>query len=204
MLGAPPGDVTYPGAPPGDRAPPSLRSTGIAPGSHSLRSFVIKQGYYAHFDAILVLLGAFLDFCWRILGFFCIFLGYVFLGHTSDNVAARAKNIVLSGFFGRFTGLLCSFSCHFGSFEGIFGLFLAYFGIFLPFFLVKFFFVKRPIMWLRGQKKCSFRTFLSFQGLLCSFSCHLGSFGGILDFFWRILGFFCLFSWLSFSSSNVL
>jgi hypothetical protein len=32
----------------------------------------------------------------------------------------------------------------------------------------------------------------------------LGSFGGILDFFWHILDFFCLFSWLSFSSSNVL
>ena len=165
--------------------------------------------------------GAFLDFCWCILGFFCIFLAYVFPGHTSDNVAARAKikcsfrivwsfhgvimrifmpfwifwghfgtvfggfgdflpfflvkcfslsNVLYCGWrttkcsfriFCRFRGLLCSFSCHYGSFGGIFGLLLAYFRIFLPFFLVKFFFVKRPILWLRGQKQCSFRISLS-------------------------------------------
>ena len=96
---------------------------------------VVSGGCYAHFHAILVLfLGAFSDFCWCILEFFCIFLGYVFLGHTSDNVAARAKKNVLSGLFGRFTGLLCSFSCHFGSFGGIFGLFSG-FRDFLVFFL---------------------------------------------------------------------
>jgi hypothetical protein len=136
-----------------------------------------------------------LDFGWRILGFFCIFLGYVFLGHTSDNVPARAKNNVLLGFFCRFTGLLCSFSCHFGSFEGIFGLFLTYFGIFLPFFLVKFFFdVKRPIMWLRGQKKCSFRIFLSFQGVIMlifmPFGLFWGHFGLFLAYFGIFLPFF--------------
>jgi hypothetical protein len=49
-------------------------------------------------------------------------------------------------------------------------------------------------MWLEEQNKGYFCV----SGMLCSFACHFGSFRGILDFSWRILGFFWLISWLIF------
>jgi hypothetical protein len=116
--------------------------------------------------------------------FLSFFLGYGFLDHTSDNVAARAKKMFFQEFFVVLRGLSCSFSCHFGSFGGIFGLFLADFGIFLSFFLVQFFLVIRPIRWLRGQKKMFFSIFGRFRG---SFSGNTGSWCGI---FWTFLALF--------------
>jgi hypothetical protein len=97
------------------------------------------------------------------LGIFGLFWGYFglllpfswlsFIGQTSYNVIAMARKNVLPGFYVRFRGLLCSFPCHFGSFFG--GHFWTSVGVFWDFsvfFLLMFFLVIRPIMWLRGQK----------------------------------------------------
>ena len=83
--------------------------------------------------------------------------------------------------------------------------FTAYFGIFLYFFLVKFFLVKRPIMWLRGQKKMFFQDFLVVSG---GYYAHFHAISALLGAFWTFFGGFldscCLLSWLSFSWSNVI
>ena len=88
---------------------------------------------------------------------------------------------------------------------GHFWTFVGVFWDFSVFFLVMFFLVIRPIMWLRGQKILFFQDFLVVsRGYYAHFHAILALLRVFLDFFWRILGFFCPFSWLSFSLSNVL
>ena len=89
-------------------------------------------GYYAHFHASLALLGAFLDFFGVFWDFSVFFLGYVFLGHTSYNVAARQNKM----FFQDFLVVSGGYYAHFHAILALLGAFLDFFGLFWDFFYI--------------------------------------------------------------------